>query len=87
MRLLNLSGYKKPVRNLAVSVYNLVPGNDEKLEIFSSLIYDVSEAMNKVNDRWGEFVVTPALMLGMEDIILDRVSFGGVKDLEEMYQS
>jgi len=43
--------------------------------------------MNKVNDRWGEFVVTPALMLGMEDIILDRVSFGGVKDLEEMYQS
>src|SRR3954466_9275591 len=87
MRLLNLSGYKKPVRNLAVSVYNLIPGNDEQLEIFSSPIYDVSEAMDKVNDRWGEFVVTPALMLGMEKIILDRISFGGVKDLEELYQS
>jgi DNA polymerase-4 len=86
MRLLNLSGYKKPVRNLAVSVYNLVPGNEEQLEIFSSPIYDVSEAIDKVNDRWGEFVVTPTLMMGMEKIILDRISFGGVKDLEELYQ-
>jgi hypothetical protein len=42
--------------------------------------------MDKVNDRWGEFVVTPALMLGMEDIILDRISFGGVMDLEELCQ-
>jgi hypothetical protein len=52
----------------------------------SCTIYDVSEAMDKVNDRWGEFVVTPALMLCMEKIILDRISFGGVKDLEELYQ-
>jgi hypothetical protein len=44
-------------------------------------------AKHKVNDRWGEFVITPALMLGMEDIILDRISFGGMKDLEKLYQS
>jgi len=30
-------------------------------------------------------VITPALMLGMEDIILDRMAFGGVKELEEIY--
>jgi hypothetical protein len=30
-------------------------------------------------------VITPALMLGMEDIILDRIAFGGVKELEEIY--
>jgi len=34
----------------------------------------------------GEFVVTPALMLGMDDIILDRISFGGVKELWELYE-
>jgi len=85
MRLLNMSGYRKPVRNLAVSVYNLIPGNDEQLEMFSSPLYDVSEAMDEINDRWGEFVVTPALMMGMENIILDRISFGGVKELEEIY--
>ena len=41
--------------------------------------------MDKINDRWGDFVITPALMLGMEDIILDRIAFGGVKELEELY--
>jgi hypothetical protein len=42
--------------------------------------------MDEINDRWGELVVTPALMIGMENIILDRISFGGIKDLEEIYQ-
>jgi hypothetical protein len=41
--------------------------------------------MDKINDRWGEFVITPALMLGMEEIILDRISFSGVKELEDIY--
>jgi DNA polymerase IV len=45
----------------------------------------VSEAMDKINDRWGEFVIMPALMMGMDDIILDRIAFGGVKELEEIY--
>jgi hypothetical protein len=44
-----------------------------------------ARAMDKINDRWGEFVITPALMMGMGDIILDRISFGGVKELEEIY--
>jgi hypothetical protein len=45
----------------------------------------VSEASDKINDKWGEFVITPALMMDMEDIILDRISFGGVKELKEIY--
>ena len=47
--------------------------------------HKVAEAMDKINDRWGEFVVIPALMMGMGDIILDRISFGGVQELEEIY--
>jgi hypothetical protein len=47
--------------------------------------HKVAEAMDKINDRWGEFVITPALMMDMDDIILDRISFGGVKELEEIY--
>jgi|tagenome__1003787_1003787.scaffolds.fasta_scaffold20972422_3 hypothetical protein len=42
--------------------------------------------MDEVNDRWVEFVVIHALMMGIENIILDRFSFGCVKDLEEIYQ-
>jgi hypothetical protein len=45
----------------------------------------VAEVIDKINDRWGEFVITPALMMGLGDIILDRKSFGGVKELEEIY--
>ena len=85
MRLLNISGYTKRVRNLAVSVYDLIPTTSEQLELFSSPTHAVSEAMDKINDRWWEFIITPALMMDMDDIILDRIAFGGVKELEEMY--
>ena len=85
LRLLNSSGYKKTVRNLAVSVYDLIPSTSEQLELFASPTHKVAEAMDKINDRWGEFVVIPALMMGMGDIILDRISFGGVKEIEEIY--
>jgi len=86
LRLLNMSGYKKRVRNLAVSAYDLIPSTDEQLELFASPTHAVSEASDKINDKWGEFVITPALMMGMENIILDRISFGGVKELQEIYE-
>ena len=41
--------------------------------------------MDEINDTWGEFVIMPALMSGMDKIILDRIAFGGVKELEEIY--
>ena len=85
MRLLNMSGYPRLVRNLAISVYDLVSTTDEQLELFASPKHAVSAAMDPINDRWGEFVITPALMLGMDDIILDRIAFGGVKELRELY--
>jgi len=48
-----------------------------RLELFASPKHAVSEAVDRINDRWGEFVITPALMLGMQDVILDRIAFGG----------
>jgi DNA polymerase-4 len=81
LRLLNMSGYKKRVRNVAVSVYDLIPNTDEQLEMFASPTHAMSEAMDEINNKWGEFVITPALMMGMDDIILDRIVFGGVKEL------
>jgi hypothetical protein len=35
----------------------------------------VAEAMDNINDRWGEFVITPALMMGMGDTVLDPIPF------------
>jgi hypothetical protein len=39
--------------------------------------------MGKINGKYGKFVITPALMMGMDDTIIDRIAFGGVKELEE----
>ncbi len=36
----------------------------------------VSEAMDTINDRYGEFMITPALMMSMKDTILERIAFG-----------
>jgi DNA polymerase IV len=85
LRLLNQSGYKKRVRNLAVSVYDLIPSRSEQLDMFSSKSHAVAKAMGNINDKYGEFVITPALMMGMDETILDRIALGGVKELEELY--
>jgi hypothetical protein len=53
---MNQSGYKKQVGNLAVSVYDLVPARCEQLEMFSSKSHAVAQAMDKINDKSGEFV-------------------------------
>ena len=41
----------------------------------------LSNAQDLINQKWGDFVLTPARMLGMKNIILDRIAFGAVKDL------
>ena len=35
----------------------------------------VSKALDKINDRYGEFTITPALMMNMEKLVLDRIAF------------
>ena len=39
-----------------------------------------------MSHKYGEFVITSALMMGMDDTVIDRIAFGGVKELEELYQ-
>jgi hypothetical protein len=63
----------------------LSPARSEQLDMFASRSHAVAKAMDKINDKYGEFVITPALMMGMDDTIIDRISFGGVKELEELY--
>lgn len=41
----------------------------------------ISDAVDAINNRYGEFVITPALMMDMQGTILDRIAFGQVHDL------
>lgn len=40
-----------------------------------------SDAVDAINNRYGEFVITPALITDMQGTILDRIAFGQVSNL------
>ena len=56
-----------------------------QLELFDDLRKKerIVNAVDAVNERWGDFVITPARMLGTKNAVIDRIAFGGVKELEE----
>jgi DNA polymerase-4 len=79
----------KRLHSLAVSCYNLVKNPLQQLSFLEDeqKKRNLTLALDAINERWGDFVITPARMMGMEDTIIDRVAYGGVKDLEEfVYQ-
>jgi len=82
-RILCQSPYKSPVAILSESVFNLVPANVSQ----QSLFFDEGKkqslvgSLDKINHKYGDFVVCPALMLGTENLAPDRIAFGGVREL------
>ncbi len=72
---------------LAVSCYKLEANVKSQMSLFDAdhtKHRKMSDAMDEINDRWGEFTVTPGLMLGTENIIPDSIAFGRVKELENL---
>ncbi len=78
------SPYRLPVGNLSVSLFDLVKVNSHQLDLFDQVgkKINLTQALDKVNQKWGNFVITPALMLGTQDNVLDRIAFGNIKELE-----
>jgi DNA polymerase-4 len=76
---------KKPVRELAVSCFNLLKSDFSQLELFEDVLKKESlvKAIDKVNEHWGDFIITPAKMINAKEAVPDRIAFGGVKELEE----
>jgi len=80
--------YNKAIAKLGVTVYDLLPHEPEQLSLFDGEHGDKNElarALDAINDRYGDMVVGSALLANMEGFILDRIAFGGVKDLYELY--
>jgi len=81
---------RKTVSKLSVSCFDLVPVKSSQPTLFDFGMdkkLKVSLAADRINDRYGEYVITPALMMGMNDLVIDRVAFGGVRDLGDGYSS
>lgn len=77
-KILAVAPYYKPIREPAVSCFNLVQAKMVQLDLFGEVKKKekLTEALDKINDRWGEYVVTSARMLGSDDIVHDRIPFG-----------
>ncbi len=69
--------------HISVVVYRLISTEPEQLSVFGGTRLDskaLADAGDIINDRYGDFTLTSAAMIGMEDIILERIAFGSVKD-------
>ena len=84
-RILTSAPYRRPVANLAVSCFDLEKSNSCQLDLFTDLNKKTHlvDAIDALNERWGNFIITPAAMLSARDLVPDRISFGGVKELEQ----
>lgn len=72
------------VTNIGVTVFNLEPAMPAQLGLFDDSRLDnkaLARAADIVNDKYGEFTLVPAIMSGMQDVILKRVAFGNVTEL------
>lgn len=85
-RLLHSAEIFNKVSLMAVTVYGLEPWDPEQLSIFSderslSVQRRLQDALDIVNNRYGEYVITPASMLGTDKVIFDRIAFGSVSEI------
>lgn len=85
-RLLLMSPYGRGVKSLAVSCFDLVKRDFLQQELFVNVERKNSlvRAMDVINRTWGMFTVCPGTMISTDKVVLDRIAFGGVKELEEI---
>jgi DNA polymerase-4 len=76
------------VSKIGVSCYKFVPSSNAQVSLFDidEKQKKLSQALDEINNKYGEFVITPAIMLGMDNKAIDRIAFGGVKEIESLYE-
>lgn len=85
LKLLYKSPFSGNVHNIAVSVFDLENSSDLQLNFFENVERKklLMRAVDSVNESFGDFVIRPARMLMGKQKVLDRIAFGGVKELAE----
>lgn len=84
-RLLTEANPASPVLNIAVSCFKLVRLETFQLNMFEDINkkQNLVHALDTVNERWGGFTVGSAKSFGGAKVVMDRIAFGGIKELEE----
>lgn len=69
----------KIVSKISVSCFSLTEDSNQQLKLIDlgeEKIDTISNAIDKINDRFGEFTMVPAIMMDMKDTVVDRIAFG-----------
>lgn len=82
-QLLCRSPHRKPVRNLAISCFNLRKQGDTQLVLFENVLKKkkLTRAVDKIKRLYGQYILASALMLPAKENVPDRIAFGGVSEL------
>jgi len=84
-RLMNQAPIPARVTNMGVTVFKLRPADPQQVGLFDGTRLDtksLARAEDIVNNKFGEFTTTPATMANMQNVILKRVPFGSVRDIQ-----
>ena len=63
------------VSKISVSCFSLNQNSSQQLALIDlgeEKTNRISGALDKINDRFGEFTITPAIMMDMKDTVVDR---------------
>lgn len=71
---------RKPIKTISVSCFNLGHSNFMQLELFdnSGKKENLTKTLDKINNRWGKFVIGSGSLIGSEKYVPDRIGFGNV---------
>jgi DNA polymerase IV len=89
MLVFNMQPIRKVVTKLDICCFDLMDSKAVQETLFDTEVGRkryLSKALDRINDRYGEYTVYPALMHGREKEVIDRIAFGGVKELQEIYE-
>ena len=84
-RLLIEAAPASPVLNIAVSCFGLTEADSLQLNFFEDMgeKQNLTRAVDNINERWGGFSIGSARSFGGAKIVMDRIAFGGIRELEE----
>jgi DNA polymerase-4 len=78
------------IRKISVTCFNIKKKEMAQPGLFDSTsfenkekLWNVWQAMDQVNDRYGEYVVTTARMAHMKKTIIDMIAFGNVSEIDD----
>jgi len=75
---LSLNAPDQPIKTIAISCQNLNPKSQYQLELFhdNQKDFKLTQAIDTINQNWGESTITPARMSTAQEAVPDSIAFG-----------